>query len=306
MKYIVGTRGSALALAQAEYVKRELEVANPGIDIVIEKIKTKGDKILDVPLAKIGDKGLFTKEIEEKIISGDIDFAVHSMKDMPTALPTGLTIGAITKRENPRDIFISKNISFNHLNESHIIGTSSLRRKAQLMSHFPGIQIIDIRGNIETRIHKLYESDSMDGLLLATAGVQRLGLQPEYSEVVSEEIIIPAVGQGALAIEIRDDDKEMLQLVQTIHDRESALSIECERVFLKRLEGGCQVPMAAYAYIKNKVIHCTGLIASLNGYTSYHCQKEAPLEDFESLGLSIAEDLLAQGGDEILREIYGK
>jgi hydroxymethylbilane synthase len=302
----IGTRGSALALWQAEWVKSELEKKYPGMTVSLTKIKTTGDKILDVPLAKVGGKGLFVKEIEEAMLRSEIDIAVHSMKDVPTFFPDGLHLGAITKREDPRDAFISRNkVKFKDLPRGANIGTSSLRRQAQLMNIRPDFVIHQLRGNVDTRIRKLREGQ-FDAIILAAAGVKRLGLAENVTEYLDAELSLPAIGQGALGIECRVDDRELNDLIAFFNHQESRVCVTGERALLRRLEGGCQVPIACYGQIRNNNLSLVGLVGSVDGKTLIKDAIEGPQSEAERLGVTLAEKLLKQGADVILREVYGK
>jgi hydroxymethylbilane synthase len=302
----IGTRGSALALWQAEWVKSELENKYPGMSVALTKIKTTGDKILDVPLAKVGGKGLFVKEIEEAMLRGEIDIAVHSMKDVPTFFPDGLHLGAITKREDPRDAFISRNnVKFRDLPKGARIGTSSLRRQSQLMHIRPDFVIEQLRGNVDTRLRKLKEGQ-YDAIILAAAGVKRLGLAGNVTEYIEPETSLPAIGQGALGIECRVDDRELNDLIAFFNHADSRVCVTGERALLRRLEGGCQVPIACYGRIKNGNLHLTGLVGSVDGKTIIRDVIEGQPAEAERLGVELAEKLLKQGADVILREVYGK
>jgi hydroxymethylbilane synthase len=301
----VGTRGSALALWQAEWVKAELEKRYPGMAVSLTKIKTTGDKILDVPLAQVGGKGLFVKEIEEAMLSNEIDIAVHSMKDVPTFFPDGLHLGAITKREDPRDALLTRNkIAFKDLPKGANVGTSSLRRQAQLMSVRPDFVIHQLRGNVDTRLRKLKEGQ-FDAIILAAAGVKRLGLAENVSEYIDVEISLPAIGQGALGIECRVDDRELNDLIAFFNHADSRTCVTGERALLRRLEGGCQVPIACYGQMKDGKLHLTGLVGSVDGKRIVKDVIEGAPEAAEKLGVTLAEKLLSQGADVILREVYG-
>lgn len=301
----IGTRGSQLALWQANWVKSELEKKNAGLAVEIIKIKTTGDKILDVPLAKVGGKGLFVKEIEEALLRGDIHLAVHSMKDVPTDLPKELHLSAITEREDPRDALISKDKRlFNELPERARIGTSSLRRQAQLLHIRHDFRIQQLRGNLDTRIRKLTTED-LDAIIVAAAGVRRMGWQDKITEYLSIDDSLPAIGQGALGIECRIDDKEINNLLEPFNHHETSVCVKAERAFLKKLEGGCQVPIAAYGIIKDKKINLMGLVSSVDG-TEMHKEKiEGRLEDAEKIGIELAGKLLSRGADKVLQEVYG-
>lgn len=301
----IGTRGSALALWQAEWVKSELEKRYPGMTVELIKIKTTGDKILDVPLAKVGGKGLFVKEIEEAMLRGEIDIAVHSMKDVPTMFPEGLHLGAITKREDPRDAFISRgSVRFKDLPQGAKVGTSSLRRQAQLMNIRPDLEILQLRGNVDTRLRKLREGQ-FDAIILAAAGIKRLGLSQNVTEYIEPEVSLPAIGQGALGIECKKDDREVNDLISFFNHPESRTCVSAERALLKRLEGGCQVPIACYGKIIDGGLHLTGLVASVDGKHIIKDSINGRPEDAERLGVTLAENLLEQGADAILREVYG-
>jgi hydroxymethylbilane synthase len=304
-KIIIGTRGSELALWQTNFVKDLLQKFFPKLEIEIQIIKTKGDKILDVPLAKIGDKGLFTKELEIKLIEGEIDIAVHSLKDLETEIDERLTIGAITKRHNVNDVLIarSKRITLKKLNPNAKIGTGSLRRKAQLLHFNPNFQIFDLRGNVPTRIKKFFESD-WDAIILARAGVERLGLQDYVSSIIPMNLILPAVGQGALAIECRKIDHEILQLLSKINHQKTEIETRAERSFLRALEGGCQVPIACFAQIEKDSLSIEGKILSLDGSLCFHHKMTGESKYPEKLGERLAQKLLNAGAKEIIKEIY--
>jgi hydroxymethylbilane synthase len=302
----IGTRSSALALWQAEWVKSELEKKYPGMTVSLTKIKTTGDKILDVPLAKVGGKGLFVKEIEEAMLREEIDIAVHSMKDVPTFFPDGLHLGAITKREDASDTLISQNkVKLNDLPKGANIGTSSLRRQAQIMSLRPDFVIHQLRGNVDTRIRKLKEGQ-FDAIILAAAGVKRLGLAENVTEYIDPEISLPAIGQGALGIECRVDDRELNDLISFFNHAESRTCVTGERALLRRLEGGCQVPIACHGQIKDNKLHLVGLVGSVDGKRIIKDSLSGPQSDAERLGVTLAEKLLKQGADVILREVYGQ
>jgi hydroxymethylbilane synthase len=268
-------------------------------------IKTKGDKILDVPLAQVGGKGLFVKEIEEALLTKKVDLAVHSMKDMPGDLPEGLKIGAVPVREDPRDVFLSPlNITLAQVPSQAKIGTGSLRRKAQLLGYRPDLEIIPLRGNLDTRIRKM-ETQGLAGIVLAAAGLHRLGWNHLISEYLEPEVCLPAVGQGALAIEIRADDFQLEHWITFLHHEESALCTRAERAFLHRLEGGCQVPLAGQARIQGERLLLAGLIADLEGKTIFKDHREGPLHDPEGLGTALADHLLGLGGRAVLAQVYG-
>ncbi len=301
----IGTRGSALALWQAEWVKSELEKKYPDMGVTLTKIKTTGDKILDVPLAKVGGKGLFVKEIEEAMLAGEIDIAVHSMKDVPTFFPDGLHLGAITKREDPRDALLSRNkVKFNDLPQGANVGTSSLRRQAQLMHIRPDFRIHQLRGNVDTRLRKLKEGQ-YDAIILAAAGVKRLGLAENVTEFIPAEVSLPAIGQGALGIECRVDDRELNDLISFFNHPESRTCVTGERALLRRLEGGCQVPIACYGRITNGKLNLIGLVGSVDGKRIIKDSIEGAPAEADRLGVVLAEKLLSRGADVILREVYG-
>ena len=300
----IGTRGSQLALFQANWVKDQLGQAHPDLNVMLIKIKTTGDKIQDVPLAKIGGKGLFVKEIEESLLQKKIDLAVHSIKDVPTEFPEGLHLSVITKREDPRDVFISRDgRTLKDLQPGAKIGTSSLRRQAQLLHFRNDFELIPLRGNLDTRLKKL-KTMSLDGIVLALAGVRRLGLEERVTEIIPTGISLPAIGQGALGIETRMNGREVEDQIRFLNDRESSVAITAERAFLKKLEGGCQVPIAAYAKPVGTALQVDGLVGSIDGKRLIRHQVEGPVENAESLGIELAEILLAKGAKEILDEVY--
>lgn len=305
----IGSRGSQLALWQARYVQSELERRHPGISITIKKIKTTGDKIIDVPLAKVGGKGLFVKEIEDALIKNEIDLAVHSMKDMPAVLPEGLCIGAVTRREDPRDVLISRDGSgFFHLPHGAHVGTSSLRRVSQLLNQRPDLKISPLRGNLDTRLKKL-DSGVFDAIVVAAAGILRMGWGERITEYLPINISLPAVGQGALCIECREGDRAILEPVRWLDHAETGICIKAERAFLRRLEGGCQVPIGAYATIApNRLedsLEIEGFIASVDGGRMVREKRVGTTDNPEEAGVRLAESLLLQGGEEILGEVYG-
>lgn len=305
-KLVVGTRSSQLALWQADFVIGELAKKYP--ELVVEKrlMTTKGDKILNAPLAKIGGKGLFTKELETAMLEGEIDIAVHSLKDMPVVVPEGLVITAITQRADPGDAFVSlKYESFQQLPAGAKVGTSSLRRKAQLLHARPDLQIEDLRGNVNTRLRKM-EEENFDGIILACAGLKRLGFGDKIRQVLPQTMCLPAVGQGALAIECRQADKETRELLEFLNDRCTRLCTEAERGFLATVEGGCQVPVGVHAVSAEAGIRVEAVIASLDGSTLLRDALEAEVKDAQearAVGVNLAEKLLARGGREILRSI---
>lgn len=302
-KIVIGTRNSKLALWQTNYVAEQLRKTYPRLQIEIVEIMTKGDKILDVPLAKIGGKGLFTKELEVDLISGKIDLAVHSLKDMPTQLPEGLALGAVTKRLHSGDAFVSnKYASLEELPQGAVVGTSSLRRKAQLLHHRPDLQIKDLRGNVQTRLAKLDQGD-YDAIVLAVAGLKRLGYEQRILEVLPQSVCLPAVGQGALAIEVRAEDEDVKELLKFLDDEDTRIATTAERAFLALLEGGCQVPVGVYAEVKGNELKAEGIIASLDGSELYRDAKRGALAEAAEIGRALAQELLDKGGLKILQSI---
>ena len=303
-KIAIGTRGSKLALWQANWVKSEIEKRHPDITVSLEKIKTTGDKILDVPLAMVGGKGLFVKEIEEALLEGKVHLAVHSMKDVPTVFPDGLHLRCITRREDPRDALLSRGgVKLNDLPEGARIGTSSLRRQAQLLRIRPDFEILQLRGNLDTRLKKL-DDGHFDAIILAGAGVIRLGWQARITELLNPEVSLPAIGQGALGIETRTDDERINGLVAFFDHPETSCAVRAERALLKRLEGGCQVPIAAYGTLDGQTLNLTGLVASTDGKVFVKDAVSGPGERAEDLGVELAERLLKMGAYDILKDLY--
>jgi hydroxymethylbilane synthase len=304
MILILGTRGSALALRQAEYVASLIERHTPDTKVNLVKIRTTGDRILDAPLAKIGTKGLFTKEIEEALLEKKIDLAVHSMKDLPTDLPDGLKVGCVIEREDPRDVFVSGDgRALDELTPGEIVGTSSLRRKAFLLNRFPYLQVKSVRGNVDTRLKKI-RTEGMAGIILAAAGMNRMGFHNRITSFLSSDLMIPAIGQGAIAIEIRQDDYNLAQLLYNFNHQETALCVGIERAFLKRLGGGCQVPMAAHCNIEGSSTLVVAAIAHPDGnpiFTARYCGNER----IEDVGIRLADSLLEQGASSVLTEVLG-
>lgn len=302
----IGTRKSMLALAQSNWIKGLIEERYPDVTVELVKIVTKGDKILDVPLAKVGGKGLFVKEIEEALLSREVDIAVHSMKDVPSELPPELHLGIITKRENPVDAFISNKYgSVEELPQGAKVGTSSLRRKAQLFKLRPDLIIEDLRGNLDTRLRKLDEGQ-YDAIILAVAGLNRLNLSDKITSYFNAEQMLPAVAQGAVGIELRKEDKELLEALMFMNHEETAIAVHAERGFLERLEGGCQVPIAGFATVQDGQVALTGLIASVDGKEILKKSATGSPEGAEAMGRALAEELLGMGGKEILEEVYGR
>jgi hydroxymethylbilane synthase len=300
---IIGTRGSRLALWQAEWLRSSLAEHFPGISVELSVIKTQGDKILDVPLAKVGGKGLFVKEIEEALREGRVDVAVHSMKDMPAEIPVGLAIGAVPEREIPTDVLISRN-GFNlmEIPAGGVIGTSSLRRAAQLRQLRPDLEVSPLRGNVETRIRKL-DTDRLAAVVLAAAGVKRLGLEHRITEHLAAGRMLPAVGQGALCLEIREQDPRIGPLISTLDHSATRTAVSGERAFLRRLEGGCQVPIAGYGRVEGSHFTLTGLVAAVDGSRVIKHSLSGPAASAERIGVELAEIVLDQGADKILRSL---
>ncbi|HYA92966.1 MAG TPA: hydroxymethylbilane synthase [Thermodesulfobacteriota bacterium] len=300
----IGTRGSQLALFQANWVKDRLVQAHPDLKVTLVKIKTTGDKIQDAPLAKIGGKGLFVKEIEEALLQKRADLAVHSIKDVPTEFPRGLHLSVVTKREDPRDVLISKDgKSLKDLPRGAKIGTSSLRRQAQLLHFRSDLEFIPLRGNLDTRLKKL-KTMNLDAIVLALAGVKRLGFDEKITEIIPPEVSLPAIGQGALGIETRMADQKVESQIRFLNDRESSIAVSAERAFLGKLEGGCQVPIAAFARIVGITLQIDGLVGTIDGKRLVRHHVEGPVERAESLGVELAEILLGEGAKEILDEVY--
>lgn len=299
----IGTRASQLALWQANWIKSELERQYPGILVELVKIKTTGDKILDVPLAQVGGKGLFVKEIEEAMLRGEIDLAVHSMKDVPTEFPEGLGLVVTTKREDPRDAFISEGVTFSQLRQGARIGTSALRRQAQLLKARPDLEMVIVRGNVETRIRKLKE-DNLDAVILAAAGLNRLGFTDVITELLDADFSIPAIGQGALGLECRLDDTATIAALAFLNHPDTAAAVAAERALLKRCEGGCQVPIAAHGTVSGDTLTLVGFIASVDGKQTVRESLSGSVQDAVRLGTELAERLLAAGGKAILEDVY--
>lgn len=300
MRLKIGTRKSKLALWQANFIKRRLEEMGHDVELVL--ITTSGDKLLDVPLAKIGGKGLFVKEIEDALLRGDIDMAVHSLKDVPMTLPKGLKIGAVTEREDPFDVLISAgNVTFEELPTNAKIGTSSLRRQVQIKRRRRDLQVETLRGNVDTRIKKLQDG-LYDAIILAYAGIKRMGFENKVSQVLYD--FIPAVGQGCLAIEIREDDREIEKIVSELDHLPSRVRAECERAFLRELQGGCQVPIGAYAWIERGDIFIKGFVSDLEGIKFIEGMRSGEVKHAEEIGKALAQELLGRGAKEILREVY--
>ena len=302
--FVAGTRGSKLALAQTDWVIAELQKKFPQLTFDKRVIKTTGDKILDSPLSKIGGKGLFVKEIEEALLNEEVDFAVHSMKDVPAELPEGLEIFCIPKRESPWDVLISKFPSLQKLPSGSVIGTSSLRRSAQIKRIRKDLVIKPLRGNVDTRLRKWREGE-FDAVVLAEAGLRRLGIELSQASRLSLEELIPAVGQGALGIEVRKEDKQIKEILASIHCEETALCVTAEREFLRVMEGGCQVPLGAHAWLEGKRLFIVGFVSDLEGERFFQAGEEGAPEEAKLLGERLARKLLEMGGKEVLEEIYG-
>ena len=300
---VIGTRSSKLALWQADYVAERLRGEHPGLQVEKKLMTTKGDRILHAPLAKIGGKGLFTKELETAMLEGEIDIAVHSLKDMPTEVPEGLVISAVTERLDSGDALVSrKYTSLRELPPGAKVGTSSLRRRAQLLHVRPDLSIRDLRGNVNTRLRKLDEGE-FDAIVLAVAGLKRLGFAARIAEVLPREILLPAVGQGALAIEVREDDEEVRKLVDFLNHEDTVNCAKAERAFLARVEGGCQVPVGVYASAADGELVVEAVIASLDGKRLYRDKLKGLVGEAVELGNTLAEKLLSDGGTDILREL---
>ncbi len=302
----IGTRASVLALWQANWVKDELEKRYPDLDVSLTKIKTQGDKILDVPLAMVGGKGLFVKEIQEAMLRNEVDIAVHSMKDVPTFFPDGTGLRCITEREDPRDIAILKPgyTSFSAIRQNGRIGTSSLRRKAQLLNLRPDLEMVDIRGNVQTRIKKL-EDDNLDAVILAAAGMHRLGFTDQIGEYFDPKICLPAIGQGALGLESRLDDTVTNDLIDFFNHPPTSYAVTAERAVLSTLEGGCQVPIAAFGTVSGDQLELTGLVSDVLGQKMLKETMSCHVDQAVETGVALAKKLLEQGAGEILNEVYG-
>ena len=299
-KLIIGSRGSQLALWQTHFVKAKLEEYFPALTLEIEIIKTTGDKMLDVALAKIGDKGLFTKQIETALANREIDLAVHSLKDLQTVQPENLEIGAVLAREKPNDVLISKRFtSIDDLPNGARVATGSLRRKSQLLHYRPDLQILEIRGNVPTRLKK-FEESNLDAMILAFAGVHRLNLDSYIKQIIPFEMMLPAVGQGAMAIEIRRADTKIKELLQKLNDEDTSLCVAAERSFLRELEGGCQVPIGANAMLKNDKIYLEGMAGNLDGSINLRDRISGDKNEAVGLGKLLAENLIEKGANKLL------
>jgi len=299
-KLVIGTRGSKLALWQANYIADCLRSRFPGVEVSLKRVMTTGDKILDVPLARIGGKGLFTKELETEMLTGQIDLAVHSLKDMPTELPPGLTLAAITERVDPGDAFISPQYkTVDALPQGAKVGTSSLRRKAQLLNYRPDLVISDLRGNLDTRLQKL-ETEQLDAIILAVAGLKRLGWQDRITQVLPPSLCLPAVGQGALAIETRSDDAEVMDMLAFLNHDSTRAAVTAERSFLREVEGGCQVPVGVFGQANSNSLLLEAVILSVDGVQVIRDTVSGTWAEAEDLGRALAQKMLAAGGREIM------
>ena len=299
----IATRKSPLALWQANYVKAELEKNYPGLQVELLPMSTRGDKILDSPLAKVGGKGLFVKELEEALLRNEADLAVHSMKDVPVEFPDGLCLATICQREDPRDAFVSNHFaSIDALPSGARVGTSSLRRQCQLRARRPDLQVLDLRGNVNSRLAKLDAGD-YDAILLAAAGLKRLGLEERITALLECGESLPANGQGAVGIECRSTDTELLTLLSRLEDQGTRQRVMAERAMNRSLQGGCQVPIGAYAELQGDELWLRGLVGSIDGQRILRAEIRGPVSDAETLGEKVAEALIAQGADKLLAEI---
>ena len=300
----IATRKSALALWQAEHIKARLEELHPDLVVELLPMTSKGDRILDAPLAKVGGKGLFVKELEESMLDGRADIAVHSMKDVPMDFPEGLGLAVICEGHDPRDAFVSNTIDrFEDLPIGARLGTCSLRRQCQLQALRPDLKVLDLRGNVNTRLTKL-DADEYDAIILASSGLKRLGFDKRIAETLTPELCLPAGGQGALGLECRLADTEIQQLIAPLHHADSADCVLAERAMNKHLEGGCQVPIACFAILEGDQLWLRGLVGAPDGSLSYTAEARGPRNDPDSLGIAVAKDLLAQGAGEILKQVY--
>ncbi|SFJ42412.1 hydroxymethylbilane synthase [Thermoflavimicrobium dichotomicum] len=298
---VVGTRKSLLALTQTNWVVEQLKEICPDVQVRQEKIVTKGDRILNVTLSKVGGKGLFVKEIEQALLDKRIDFAVHSMKDMPAEMPEGLVVGAIPFREDPRDCLISREgYTLDELPSGAVVGTSSLRRQAQILARRPDLQVKPVRGNLDTRLQKLRDG-KFDAIILAAAGLRRMNWKEEVTEILSTDTMLPAVGQGALAIQCREDDQELLELLVKLNHEQTARAVRAERAFLKSFQGGCHLPLAAYAEWVDGQIHLSGLVADPSG--KQVIQATLVGQDEWELGQKLAGQLIDQGARQLLAQV---
>ena len=300
----IATRKSALALWQAEFVKAQLEHLHDDVSVELVPMSTQGDIILDTPLAKIGGKGLFVKELEQAMLDGRADIAVHSMKDVPVEFPEGLVLHTICKREDPRDAFVSNNFaSIDELPQGAIVGTSSLRRQCQIREARPDLVINDLRGNVNTRLSKL-DNGQYDAIILAAAGLIRLKMHDRIAAFIEPEVSLPANGQGAVGIECREDDEMLKTLLAPLEHNKTRIQVNAERAMNRRLEGGCQVPIGAYALVDGEQVHLRGLVGAVDGSQMLRDEVSGHVDDAEKLGIELAEKLLAQGADKILAKVY--
>ncbi len=299
----IATRKSPLAIWQAEEVKRQLRQHHPDLAVELVGMMTQGDIILDTPLAKIGGKGLFVKELEIGMLEGKADIAVHSMKDVPMELPEGLHLPIILEREDPHDAFVSnKYTSLDDLPQHAKVGTSSMRRQTQIKEYRPDLDILDLRGNVNTRLSKL-DNGEYDAIILATAGLMRLGFDERITQRIPTTQSLPAIGQGAIGIECRDNDERVNALLSPLNHPDTSIRVTAERAFNTRLNGGCQVPIAGYSELKGDQLYFRGLIGYPDGSSLYRAEKTAPIADAEKLGVAVAEDLLSQGADKVLQSL---
>ena len=302
----IGTRGSKLALAQSEWVKKQIEQRHPDTRVTLVKIKTQGDKILDSPLSKIGGKGLFVKEIEEALVRKDVDMAVHSMKDVPAELPDGLEVSVFPEREDPCDAFVSLTYrTLSELPKGASVGTGSLRRSAQLLNMRPDLVIVSLRGNVGTRLRKL-QDEGLHAVILASAGLRRLGLSDRISQSLSPEIFLPAIGQGSLGLELRTNDEAVRDRVAFLNHEKTAIPVRAERALLNTLEGGCPVPIAGFGRLEGEHLLLEGMVAELDGSRMIRHRMKGERDHPEELGRALAKRLLDSGADRILERIYGR
>lgn len=304
-RFRIAARGSRLALWQAETVRESLIAADPGLEVEISVIRTTGDRITDVPLARIGERGLFTREVDDALLDGRAEIAVHSLKDVPTVLPNGLLLAAITEREDPRDVLIGpmgRPVTLESLRPGAIVGTSSLRRRAQLRRLRADVEVVDLRGNLDTRLAKL-DAGNHDAIILAAAGIARLGLVERISHYLPADSWIPAVGQGALAVVVREGDAAAIEAVRTLHHAESAAAVTAERAFLRALEGGCQVPIGALATVADGELSVDGFVADLEGRAYLRDRIVGPADEAAALGDALARRLIHAGADGLLDEV---
>jgi len=301
----IGSRGSALALTQSKWVVERIKEQHPGAPVEIVVIKTTGDRLPAAPLSEIGGKGVFVKEIEEALLRKEVDLAVHSLKDMPAEIPEGLHIPVVPLREDPRDVLVSRRGNrLNELPKGARIGTGSLRRGCQLKNRYPHFEIVPIRGNLDTRIRKL-ETENLDAVVVALAGMNRMGMSEKITQIIPDDIIVPAIGQGALGLELRRDDADTVRLISFLDDPESRIAVRAERAFLKCFGGGCQLPIAARAVVNEDAVSLVAVVASLDGKTLIKDHAAAGVRNAEALGKRTAQRILAKGGKEILASVYG-